>query len=54
MNDRVNKFDNSSKVRSVLEGTELSDSSIELILSTLNEMQDKISNQVNIKLEAYV
>ena len=54
MIERVNKIDNTNTVRKVLEGTELSDSSIDLILTTLNEMQDKINNQVNIKLEAYV
>ena len=54
MVERVNKIDNTNTVRKVLEGTELSDSSIDLILTTLNEMQDKINNQVNIKLEAYV
>ena len=52
--ERVNKFDNTSSVRKVLEGTELSDSSIDLILTTLNEMQEKIVNQVSVKLEAYV
>ena len=50
----MNKFDNTSSVRKVLEGTELSDSSIDLILTTLNEMQEKIVNQVSVKLEAYV
>ena len=54
MVERVNKIDNTSSMRKVLEGTELSDSSIDLILTTLNEMQDKIVNQVSIKLEAYV
>ena len=54
MVERVNKIDNTSSVRKVLEGTELSDSSIDLILTTLNEMQDKIVNQVSVKLEAYV
>lgn len=54
MIERLNKIDNSSSLRKVLEGTELSDSSIDLILSTLNEMQDKIYNQVSVKLEAYV
>ena len=54
MIERLNKIDNSSSLRKVLEGTELSDSSIDLILSTLNEMQDKIVHQVNVKLEAYV
>ena len=52
--ERVNKVDNTSSVRKVLEGTELSDSSIDLILTTLNEMQEKIVNQVSVKLEAYV
>ena len=52
--ERVNKIDNTSSVRKVLEGTELSDSSIDLILTTLNEMQEKIVNQVSVKLEAYV
>ena len=50
----MNKIDNTSSVRKVLEGTELSDSSIDLILTTLNEMQEKIVNQVSVKLEAYV
>ena len=38
MFNRVNKFENTSLVRGVLESTELSDASIDLILKTLNEM----------------
>ena len=38
MSNKVNKFDNTNRVRKVLESTELSDESIELILNTLNEM----------------
>lgn len=41
---RINKFDNSSTVRKVLESTELSDASIDLIMNTLTEMQDKLDN----------
>ena len=54
LTNRVNKFENNSKVRSVLESTELSDASIDLIMNTLTEMQDKLDNQVSVKLEAYV
>ena len=54
MTNKVNKFDNTNRVRKVLESTELSDESIELILNTLNEMLDKLDNQVSVKLEAYV
>ena len=54
MSNKVNKFDNTNEVRNVLEGTELSDESIALILKTLNDMQDKLDNQVSVKLEAYV
>ena len=54
MTDRINRFDNTNTVRKVLEGTELSDESIELILNTLNEMQIKLDKQVNTKLESYV
>ena len=36
--DRVNKMDNTSRVRKVLENTELSDESIELILGSINEV----------------
>ena len=44
MSNKVNKFDNTNEVRKVLEGTELSDESIALILKTLNDMQDKLDN----------
>ena len=38
----MNKIDNSNIVRKVLEGTELSDASITLILDAIADMQEKI------------
>ena len=51
---RVNKFDNNKDVRTVLEGTELTEQSIDIIMNAITELQDKMDNQVNVKLEAYV
>ena len=52
--DRVNKMDNTSRVRKVLENTELSDESIELILGSINEVQDRLQEQFKTRLEQYV
>ncbi len=39
----MNKFDNSNRVRKVLENTELSDASIEIIMQSINDIQDRIN-----------
>ena len=54
LNYRVNKMDNTSGLRKVLENTELSDESINLILAAIDDVQDKVNNQTQVKLEAYV
>lgn len=50
----MSKFDNTNKVRKVLENTELSNESMDMILGCINELQDKINVETKVKLEAYV
>ena len=54
MMDKVNKQENTARVRKVLENTELSDESIELILNSINELQERMTDQFNTKLESFV
>ena len=50
----MNKIDNSNIGRKVLEGTELSDASITLILDSIADMQEKIETASQKKLQEYV
>lgn len=47
-------MNNSSKVRNVLEGTSLSNDQIDLIMGSIDEIQEKINTQTNQKLQDYV
>lgn len=47
-------MNNSKKVRNVLEGTSLSNDQIDLIMGSIDEIQEKMTAQTNTKLEDYV
>ena len=54
MIDRLNKVENTGKVKKVLESSGLDQESINTILEALNDMQDRITQQTNEKLETTV
>lgn len=52
---RLNKIENNNKMKDVLsEAASLSDNSVDLILKAIDDMQSKINNEVDDKLQNYV
>lgn len=53
MMERVNKLENSGKVRVAMQKAGMDDGMINTILETINDMQDRVVAQTNDKLEQY-
>ena len=51
--DKVNKMENGNKMKDALMGGALGDDSVEMILKAINDMQDKISEDMEEKLKNY-
>lgn len=52
MIDRLNKVENTGKVKNVMKAAGLDDGIVDTILEAINEMQDRVTGQTNEKLEA--
>lgn len=50
---RLNKIDNTARVRKSLHDTDLSDAAIDAILGCINQMQDSLNEQTSKRLESY-
>lgn len=53
MVDRVNKIENTGKIKGALAAAGLDANSIAVILEAVNEMQDRVTSQTNDKLESH-
>jgi len=53
MIDRMNKVENTSKVKGAMEAAGMDTASINLVLEAINDMQDRVTSQTNEKLEKH-
>ena len=53
MFDRLNKIENTDKMKHTLQSVGLDDEKMDTILGAINELQDNLTEQFNKKLERY-
>lgn len=50
----VNSVSNTTRVKKAMENSDLSDESIDVIMSALNDVQERINEQTSLKLDNFV